>query len=89
MDMEELEYYYVKHKNLVGIKKGMSTYSYQYGEWIRDVCIMDYIVGYDDSEEKGSPYAFGNFDLMDRIEEISIDKAIELIGLDAINSFKD
>ena len=36
--------------------------------------------GYDPTEDSDSPYAMGNSSIMEEIEEISYEKAMELIG---------
>ena len=37
-------------------------------------------MGYDPTEPPGSPYAIGNMSIMDEIEEITSEKAMELTG---------
>ena len=48
--------------------------------WIEDQwsIINDYLVGYDSSEEPGSPYRFGNGDIMRQISQIDLKKAKEI-----------
>ena len=42
--------------------------------------IWDRLMGYDSTEVPGSPYAMGNTSIMEEIEEINYEKAMELIG---------
>ena len=43
---------------------------------------MDRLVGYDPSEPPDSPYRFGNGSIMAQMDEISYERAKELIGED-------
>ncbi len=77
-------FYRILDKKLVGRRDGMSecfVYDNIKG-WIPDAdhIIMDRIMGYDDSEEPGSPYRMGNSDMMSRIKEITEEEANKIIA---------
>ena len=74
--------YYLILDTLVGKREEGKYYIFREDEWIPDTgyMIMDRLMGYDPSEPPGSPYGIGNGSVMDEIEEISYEKAMELIG---------
>ena len=76
--------YYLIFDRLVGKKENEGYYLYSDGEWVLDSknVIMDHLMGYDPSEPAGSPYGIGNLSIMDEIEEITHERAMELIGGD-------
>ena len=51
-------------------------------EWAIDKnhSLMDRIIGFDIAEPADSPYTIGSTDMMDRVEEISEEKAFAIIG---------
>lgn len=76
-------YYLIKDLNLVGKEEDYIPYIFKNGEgWCvdSDRLLTDRIMGYDGDEEKASPYKIGNTDAIELIEEISEEKAMELIG---------
>ena len=74
--------YYLIRDHLVGKEEDGRYYIFRDGEWTPDTrcIIMDCLVGYDPSEPPGSPYGIGCSSIMDEIEEISHERAMELIG---------
>lgn len=51
------------------------------GEWVDDSGhkIMDHLMGFDPSEPEGSPYRFGNTDVLMEMDEISEEDAKRII----------
>lgn len=51
------------------------------GEWVDDTGreIMDHLMGFDPSEPKGSPYRFGNTDVLMEMDEIPEETAKRII----------
>lgn len=78
MEKEETRYYLIKER-IVGKKKGDNYFIYREGEWQLDTerIIIDRLMGYDPSEPADSPYGIGSTSIMDEIEEISYEKAME------------
>ena len=74
--------YYLILERIVGKQENGVYYLFKNGEWQIDrrCVIMDRLMGYDPSEPPGSPYGIGNLSIMDEIEEITCEKAMELIG---------
>ncbi len=74
--------YYLIFDSLVGKREDGRYYLYCNDDWVRDSqsVIMDHLMGYDASEPEGSPYRIGNLSIMDEIEEITAEQAMELIG---------
>ena len=74
--------YYLILERIVGKQENGVYYIFEDGEWQIDrrCVIMDRLMGYDPSEPPGSPYGIGNLSIMDEIEEITCEKAMELIG---------
>ena len=74
--------YYLILERIVGKQENGVYYIFEDGEWQIDrrCMIMDRLMGYDPSEPPGSPYGIGNLSIMDEIEEITCEKAMELIG---------
>ncbi|MDE5892687.1 MAG: hypothetical protein K2H45_07185 [Acetatifactor sp.] len=50
--------------------------------WIvdKEFILLDRIMGYDASEPKGSPYKFGNLDMLERVRKISREEAEKRIS---------
>lgn len=84
-------YYLIDNKTL-GKREGehphLRSYLFIEGRWEPDrkSVIMDHLMGYDSSEPKGSPYAFGSLDAMDGIEAISEKRAKALMHEQAVNT---
>ncbi len=74
--------YYLILNRLVGKKEDRMYYLFVNGEWIRDTTseIYDRLMGFDPSEPPDSPYGMGNGSVMDEIEEITYERALELTG---------
>ena len=74
--------YYLILERIVGKQENGVYYLFEDGEWQIDrrCMIMDRLMGYDPSEPPGSPYGIGNGAIMDEIEDISYERAMELIG---------
>lgn len=51
--------------------------------WIvdKEFILLDRIMGYDASEPKGSPYKFGNLDMLERVRKISREEAEKRISI--------
>jgi len=76
-------FYRIIDQSLIG-RRDEKSICYIYDKrrgWIPDSdhILMGRIMGYDDSEEPGSPYRMGNSDMMSRIEEITEEDANKLI----------
>ena len=57
------------------------------GKWVKcdyTRCISDYLYGFDESEQMGSPYRFWNNSISSQIQEISEDEVIKRIGKKAV-----
>ncbi len=67
-------YYYIAEINAVASRSG-NTYCLYDKErgWtkVHHCIVEDYLNGYDPSEPAGSPYRFGNLDIMDEITQIT------------------
>ena len=74
--------YYLIWNSVLGKEEDGRYYIFRNGQWTPDKesIIMDRLVGYDPSEPEDSPYKMGNLSIMDEIEEISCERAMELIG---------
>ncbi len=74
--------YYLILDTVVGKREDGKYYLFSENGWIPDTgsVIMDRLVGYDPSEPPGSPYGIGNGSVMAELEEISCERAMELIG---------
>lgn len=71
-------YYRIKDLNLIGKMQDNIPYIYLTEQgWAADTdnILMDRLMGYDETEPKGSPYAIGNTSIMELVEEISEDEA--------------
>ena len=74
--------YYLIFGRLFGKKEDGRYFLFYNDDWVPDTesVIMDHLMGYDPSEPPGSPYRIGNGSIMDDIEEITYEQAMELIG---------
>ena len=81
MNSNETKYYLILNET-VGKEENGWYYLFIDGKWIPDekCVIMDRLVGYDSSEPDGSPYGMYEQSIMDEIEEITYERAMELIG---------
>ena len=74
--------YYLILNNQLGKEEDDKYYLYTNGSWIPDTksTILGRLMGFDPSEPADSPYAMGNMDIMDTIELITEQQAIEFIN---------
>lgn len=77
--MDKVIYYLIIQRRL-GKKDGDRFYLYNDGTWVPDEknVIMDRLMGYDPYDD--SPYGFGSLSIMDEIEEIPEDRAIQILN---------
>jgi len=77
--MDKVIYYLIMQRRL-GKKDGDRFYLYNDGTWVPDEknVIMDCLMGYDPYDD--SPYGFGSLSIMDEIEEIPEDRAIQILN---------
>lgn len=76
-------YFFIKDLNVVGKEEDYIPYLFDKEEGWKvdnDNILMDRLMGYDDSEEAGSPYRMGNSDMMSRVDEITEEEANKLIN---------
>ena len=78
--MSDKATYYLILERQVGKREDGKYYLFKDGKWEVDTenAIKDRLVGYDPSEPIDSPYRFGNGSVMDEIEKISCQRALEL-----------
>ena len=76
--------YYMILDTVLGKQEEGRYYIFTNWRWYPDgdSLIMDRLVGYDPSEPPDSPYRFGNGSIMAQMDEISYERAKELIGED-------
>lgn len=81
MNNIDTRYYLILGRRL-GKKDDGKYFILRDGAWEQDNNneIMDRLMGYDPSEQPGSPYGIGNTSIMDEIEEISYEQASVLSG---------
>ena len=77
--MDKVIYYLIMQRRL-GKKDGDRFYLYNDGTWVPDEknAIMDRLMGYDPYDD--SPYGFGSLSIMDEIEEMPEDRAIQILN---------
>ena len=80
--MKEETTYYLIRDRIVGKCEYSVYYLFKDGKWEPDdeCVIMDHLWGYDSSEPADSPYAMGSMDIMDELEVITYEEAMELTG---------
>ncbi len=78
--MSDKATYYLILERQVGKREDGKYYLFKDGKWEVDTenAIKDRLVGYDPSEPIDSPYRFGNGSVMDEIEKIPYQRALEL-----------
>ena len=74
--------YYLIRKRTVGKWESGNYYFFEDGAWKHDLKseILGLLIGFDPSEPPGSPYAIGCLDVLDKIENITREKALQLTG---------
>jgi len=74
-------YYMIRGRRL-GKKEDEKYYLFENGKWIPDVknSISDRLMGFDPSEPEDSPYRMDSLSIMDEIEEISEEEAMQMIN---------
>ena len=82
---EKKETYYLINSRLLGKKTNDDYYLFLNGEWKKDTeyLIMGKLCGYDEYEEEGSPYGWGSTSVMEEIQIISREEALELMNPDS------
>lgn len=84
MDMkkEKLNFYYLKDTGLVAKGYSFHHWIYYNYKWNQDTksIVFDKLCGFDPSEPDDSPYAFGSTSVMDEIEEISYETAMDILA---------
>lgn len=76
-----MEKYYLICNRILGKRTDKGDFIYYDGVWTdAGNKIEDYLIGFDPSEEPGSPYAIGNTDIMEKIQEISFSQANEILN---------
>lgn len=88
MDAVRMNYYLLKDSGLVARRSGFTCWIYRNFRWNRDTenKVMDKLMGFDPSEPADSPYAFGSTSVMDDVEEISYQEAMDIIGEQIISN---
>lgn len=76
------KYYLILERTVGKQEENGWYYIFKNGEWQWDANneIFERLIGYDPSEPPDSPYGIGCTDILDEIEEISHEKAMELTG---------
>ena len=76
--MADITYYLIRERRL-GKAQGGEYFLYENGAWIPDErnVIKDHLMGYDPGDD--TPFGFGSLSIMDEIEEISRDRAYQLM----------
>ncbi len=84
MKMDNNTKFYLLYDHLLGKEEDGQYYLYKDKQWTPDneYMIMDHLMGYDPGEPSDSPYGMGCSDIMDEIKEITLEKAMELMGED-------
>ncbi len=78
--MEKKTTYYLLWNRVLGMRNENGDFLYKEGKWEKDPnMIQDRLVGYAPCEPEGSPYAFMNASIMDEIEEIPEERAMEIL----------
>lgn len=74
-------YYLILNRQL-GKEEDGKYYLYTNGNWVPDTksTILGRLMGFDPSEPADSPYAMGNMDIMDTIEPITEQQALQFIA---------
>ncbi len=74
-------YYLILNRQL-GKEEDGKYYLYTNGNWVPDTkcTILGRLMGFDPSEPADSPYAMGNLDIMDTIEVITEQQALQFIA---------
>ncbi len=85
MKEKNIIYYLIRERILAKREHNEEIYEdyiFKNGEWVVDekYRIMDYLEGFDPSEPEDSPYRFGNTSVMMEIDEISEEKAKEIMN---------
>ena len=74
-------YYLILNRHL-GKEEDGKYYLYTNGNWVPDTksTILGRLMGFNPSEPADSPYAMGNMDIMDTIEPITEQQALQFIA---------
>lgn len=82
MKTEKLKFWVLKNTGLIAKGIGYRYWIYYNYKWEEDTesIVSDKLNGFDSSEPEDSPYAFGSTSVMDEIEEISYEEAMNLLA---------
>lgn len=74
-------FYHIMDLNLVGKEENFVPYIYKDGGWAvdKEYILTDRLMGYDEFEPDDSPYKTGSTSILNLVEEVSEEKAMELI----------
>ena len=78
--------YYLIQGNTLGKSEkdaeGFAFFVFEDGKWAPDSdnVILEYLMSYNPWVKSGSPYGSGNVRFMDKVEEISKEEALRMIG---------
>ena len=83
--------YYLIRNRILGRREDGIFDLLENGKWISDVkkLIQDRLIGFDPYEPEDSPYRTGNLSIMDEIEEIPEEMAMQLLNILTIEFLKD
>ena len=77
------KYYFINDLGIVAksTDEGDFLFDTKHKKWVFDVNrkLLDRLIGFDSSEPDDSPYSFGNTEMLDRVEEISEDRALGIV----------
>lgn len=81
MEERKITYYLILDE-IIGKREGYDDYIFRDNGWVPDTRMMitRRLYGIDFSEPEDSPYAAGNTDIMDELEEISEEAALRLMA---------
>lgn len=84
MELIRLNYYLDRDREILAKGIGFQNWIYDFEKrkWVYDrkSIINDMLMGYDPGEPEGSPYGIGSTSVMDELEHITYETAMEMIG---------
>ena len=83
-------YYWIREVRL-GKKDENGYFLFEKNQWVKDEknYILDKLMGYDPCEPDDSPYKMGNLSIMDEVEEITEERAKEIMNQMTIDFLKE
>ena len=83
-------YYLIRNRRL-GKKDESGYFLFEKGKWVADEknVIKDYLMGFDPSEPEDSPYRMYNLSVMDEIEEIAEEQAVQYMNRQTVDLLKE